>query len=447
MRNAGEQVRRLYGRGIEVFPPQVIDGRDTYFSKEVAADDANPGRRYMGVCAPGVRMIVAQNQIFTITMLAGQKLLDEHGEDADAYLTTVAYFNATRELAGMRRHIDDSVTTAVSDRRTVSGLKRRTTGQLNVGELTSRISSSEIAATLDSLAFRFDPGQDSTAAREKWAADAKAAKAAGKKLTQSKRSSWPFDVVLATSMLQVGVDVPRLGLMLVVGQPKNTAEYIQASSRVGRSPVDHGPGLVLTLANWARPRDMAHFEQFDYYHRSFYSFVEPLSVTPYSDASLDRGLTAVLVSCSRIIDAVHASGSLSPNEGASNAHIRRVEVLERVMTAVVSRSEVASSSQKLGMIVGAKLANRIDRWVQRSQHEGLSYQKRKSNTQVLAQLLVSPEEGTLNVENALFRVPNSMREVQPEINLISPASLLAPKTSPEVPKWNFRTKVDGELDE
>ncbi len=447
VRNAGEQVRRLYGRGIEVFPPQVIDVRDTYFSKEVAVDDLNPGRRYMGVCAPGIRMIIAQIQIFTIMMLAGQKLLDEHGEDADAYMTAVAYFNATRELAGMRRHIDDSVTTAVSDGRTISGLKRRTTGQLTVGELTSRISSSEIAATLDSLAFRFDPSQDSTAAREKWAADAKAAKAAGEKLAKSKRGSWPFDVVLATSMLQVGVDVPRLGLMLVVGQPKNTAEYIQASSRVGRSPYEHGPGLVLTLANWARPRDMAHFEQFDYYHRSFYSFVEPLSVTPYSDASLERGLTAVLVSCSRIIDAVHSNGSLSPNEGASNAHIRRTEVLERVMAAVINRSEIASSSQKLAMIVSAKLANRIDRWVQRSQHEGLSYQKRKSNTQVLVPLLVSPEEGTLNVENALFRVPNSMREVQPEINLISPASLLAPKTSPEVPRWNFRTKADGEIDE
>lgn len=447
VRNAGEQVRRLYGRGIEVFPPQVIDVRDTYFSKEVEVDDVNPGRRYMGVCAPGVRMIIAQIQIFTIMMLAGQKLLDEHGDDADAYLTAVAYFNATRELAGMRRHLDDSVTTAVSDGRTVSGLKRRTTGQLTVGELTSRISSSEIAATLDSLAFRFDPSRDSTAAREKWAADAKAAKVAGKKLAQSKRSSWPFDVVLATSMLQVGVDVPRLGLMLVVGQPKNTAEYIQASSRVGRSPVEHGPGLVLTLANWARPRDMAHFEQFDYYHRSFYSFVEPLSVTPYSDASLDRGLTAVLVSCSRVIDAVHAGESLSPNEGASNAHTRRVQILERVMTAVISRSEVASSSHKLAMVVGAKLANRVDRWVQKSQNEGLAYQKRKSNTQILASLLVSPEEGISNVDNALFRVPNSMREVQPEINLISPASLLAPKTSPEIPRWNFRTKVPGDVDE
>jgi len=447
VRNAQEQVRRLYGRGIEVFPPQVIDVGDTYFSKEVPIDDHNPARRYMGVCAPGIRMIIAQIQIFTIMMLAGQKLLDEYGDDADAYMTAVAYFNATRELAGMRRHLDDSVATAVSDGRTLSGLKRRTTGQLSVGELTSRISSSEIAETLDKLGFRFDPAQDSTAARGKWAEEAKAAKAIGKKMPPSTRTVWPFDVVLATSMLQVGVDVPRLGLMLVVGQPKNTAEYIQASSRVGRSPSDHGPGLILTLANWARPRDMAHFEQFDYYHRAFYSFVEPLSVTPFSDASLDRGLTAVLVSCARILDAVTPSKSLSPNEGASFAHLRRAQVLDRIVTAVVQRSEIASSSQKLSLIVGAKLMNRIDLWAQRSQQEGLSYQKRTSMTQNLTPLLVSPEEMVLNPESAMFRVPNSMREVQPEINLISPPSLLAPKTQGVAPGWGFRTKAEGGDDE
>jgi hypothetical protein len=447
VRNAKEQVRRLYGRGIEVFPPQVIDVRDTYFSKEVPADELNPARRYMGVCAPGIRMIIAQIQIFTIMMLGGQKLLDEHGDDADAYMTAVAYFNATRELAGMRRHLDDSVTTAVSDGRTVSGLKRRTTGQLTVGELTSRISSSEIAETLDKLGFRFDPESDSTAARDKWASDAKAAKAAGKKMPKSTRTIWPFDVVLATSMLQVGVDVPRLGLMLVVGQPKNTAEYIQASSRVGRSATEHGPGLVLTLANWARPRDMAHFEQFDYYHRTFYSFVEPLSVTPFSDASLDRGLTAVLVSCARIFDAVTPSPSLSPNEGASFAHLRRTDVLDRIVAAVVSRSEIAASSQKLAQVVGAKLVNRIDQWAQRSQTEGLSYSKKKSKTQNLVQLLVSPEERVLTPEAAIFRVPNSMREVQPEINLISPPSMLAPKTHGGAPKWGFRSKTEGEADE
>ncbi len=82
-------------------------------------------------------------------------------------------------------------------------------------------------------------------------------------------------------MLQVGVDVQRLGLMLVVGQPKNTAEYIQASSRVGRDPRNR-PGLVVALGNWARPRDLAHFEQFRHYHETFYAQVEALSVTPFS---------------------------------------------------------------------------------------------------------------------------------------------------------------------
>lgn len=447
IRNAKEQVRRLYGRSVEVFPPQVIDVRDTYFSKEVPIDELNPGRRYMGVCAPGIRMIISQIQIFTIMMLAGQKLLDDHGTDADAYLTAVSYFNATRELAGMRRHLDDSVTTAVSDARTPFGLKRRTTGQLTIGELTSRISSSEIGETLDKLGIKFDPELDSTAAREKWAAEAKALKAAGKKAPKATRSTWPFDVVLATSMLQVGVDVPRLGLMLIVGQPKNTAEYIQASSRVGRSPVEHGPGLVLTLANWARPRDMAHFEQFDYYHRTFYSFVEPLSVTPFSDAALDRGLTAVLVSCSRILDAVTESSSLSPNTGASFAHHRRAAILDRVVEAVANRSEVASSSQKTAQIVRAKLVNRIDQWAQRSVQEGLSYQKKKHKTQHLSVLLVSPEEKVLSPESAMFRVPNSMREVQAEINLISPLSLLIQKAHHGAPKWGFRVKVEGGEDE
>jgi hypothetical protein len=235
--------------------------------------------------------------------------------------------------------------------------------------------------------------------------------------------------------------------MLVVGQPKNTAEYIQASSRVGRSATEHGPGLVLTLANWARPRDMAHFEQFDYYHRSFYSFVEPLSVTPFSDASLDRGLTAVLVSCARIFDAITLNPSLSPNEGASFAHLRRADVLDRIVTAVVNRSAIASSSQTVAQVVGAKLVNRIDKWSQRSLQEGLSYQKKKSNTQNLSPLLVSPEDMVLNPDSAMFRVPNSMREVQAEINLISPATLLAPKTHGGVPKWSFRSKSEGVDDE
>ena len=134
----------------------------------------------------------------------------------------------------------------------------------------------------------------------------------------------PFDVVLATSMLQVGVDVQRLGLMLVVGQPKNTAEYIQASSRVGRDAAR--PGLVVALGNWARPRDLAHFEQFRHYHETFYAQVEALSVTPYlADLAGPRHRracwSASRASCRRI-----CADGLSPERAAWRIKDQRAAV-------------------------------------------------------------------------------------------------------------------------
>ena len=146
-----------------------------------------------------------------------------------------------------------------------------------------------------------------------------------------KRETNPFDAVLATSMLQVGVDVTRLGLMLVVGQPKNTAEYIQASSRVGRDP--GRPGLVVSLGNWARPRDLAHFEQFRHYHETFYRQVEALSVTPFSVTSLERGLDGVLVSAARVQQAVVADG-LSPEQAAGRIDDERDAVVALIETLV-----------------------------------------------------------------------------------------------------------------
>src|SRR5712692_7863774 len=108
----------------------------------------------------------------------------------------------------------------------------------------------------------------------------------------------PLDVLLATNMVSVGVDVGRLGLMVVAGQPKATAEYIQATSRVGRQ----FPGLVLTVYNWTRPRDLSHYERFGHYHATFYQQVEALSVTPFAPRAVDRGLTAVLVALTRLAD-------------------------------------------------------------------------------------------------------------------------------------------------
>lgn len=148
----------------------------------------------------------------------------------------------------------------------------------------------------------------------------------------------PFDVVLATSMLQVGVDVQRLGLMLVVGQPKDTAEYIQASSRVGRDAAR--PGLVVALGNWARPRDLAHFEQFRHYHETFYAQVEALSVTPFSPTSLARGIDGLLISMARVVQGSLADG-LSPERSAWRIKDQR-NAVERMCDRLKKRIEAAA---------------------------------------------------------------------------------------------------------
>ena len=359
-RNAPEQVRALYGRDVTIFPPPVLDAGRTFFSREEDVSQQHPGRRYLGISTTGVRLTTAEIRISEVLMAAGQLLLDRSGSAADPYLTLVGYFSATRELAGMARYMGDDIQTALDRRRPWSLLPRRTGtdyGQLSVAELTSRVASADITATLDQMAVPFDPQFDSTAGKRELAALA----AAGQ--PRPERGTRPFDVVLATSMLQVGVDVTRLGLMLVVGQPKNTAEYIQASSRVGRDR--DRPGLVVALGNWARPRDLAHFEQFRRYHERFYAEVEALSVTPFSVTSLERGLDGVLVSAARVLQAVIPDG-LSPERNAGRIEAQR-DLVVRLIDALVARAQRASDEDAADR-ARQRLVNRLDQWVGRRKY-------------------------------------------------------------------------------
>ncbi len=419
VRNASQQVRGLYGRRVAMFPPQVLDVADTYFSEEVPISRENPGRRYLGISAQGVRLSTAEIRVAEVVLLAGQLLLDREGAAADPYMTLVGYFNATRELAGMARYVADDVTSRVSNPRRESGFPRRwgtSFGHLNTTELTSRVNSDQIGTTLDQLALEFDPDIDSTAAIQTRIAAVKE----GKKPPYRKAN--PFDVVLATSMLQVGVDVQRLGLMLVVGQPKNTAEYIQASSRVGRD--GDRPGLVVALGNWARPRDLAHFEQFRHYHQTFYAQVEALSVTPYSPTSLDRGIDGLLVSVARVEQATVADG-LSPERHAGRIGAQRPSV-EALAERLKARIAAAAQDDALVTRASQRLLNRIDRWSERAkkaaeQHKTLVYERTGDGDEYLP-LIISPENAKdAGPGGAPFTVANSMREVQPEINvLVSP---------------------------
>ena len=170
-----------------------------------------------------------------------------------------------RDLGGMRRVLDDAVRTRLRQMEK-RGLANRYFDTYSLEELTSRIGATDIPEILDRLGAVFDPQQELERRKK------------AKSGTRVSPSSYPIDVLLATNMISVGVDVSRLGLMVVAGQPKNTSEYIQATSRIGR----RHPGLVISVYNWARPRDLSHYERFEHYHSTLYQQVEALSVTPFS---------------------------------------------------------------------------------------------------------------------------------------------------------------------
>jgi hypothetical protein len=435
-RNASDQVRALYGRSVSIFPPQVLDAGRTFFSREIPVSEKDPGRRYIGISTTGIRLTTAEIRVSEVLMAAGQHLLDTAGDVADPYMTLVGYFSSIRELAGMSRYMGDDVQTTLAKRRPWSPLPSRygtDYGDLNVAELTSRVSSADITVTLDEMAVSFRREFDSTAGKR----ERSALRAAGKPMPE--RDLSPYDAVLATSMLQVGVDVTRLGLMMVVGQPKNTAEYIQASSRVGR---DSGrPGVVVTLGNWARPRDLAHFEQFRHYHETFYSKVEALSVTPFSVTSLDRGLDGVLVSAARVLQAT-VPGGLSPERGAgrvADQHDFVSTLIDRLVARVA-----AASDEDCAERARQRLVNALDQWSGQRKHladfrKSLVYEKVTDDTRYGA-LMMSAENakaGTGGMDDPPFVVANSMREVQPEINLlVSPVrENLVYLEPPGTPKW------------
>jgi hypothetical protein len=295
-------------------------------------------------------------------------------------MTLVGYFNALRELGGMRRLLDDEVRTHVrrADRR---GLGSRELRQIT--ELTSRVGSTDIAQILDELSVRHVPVPPG----------------------QMRAGPTPTDVVLATNMISVGVDVSRLGLMTVVGQPKGSAEYIQATSRVGRET--WAPGLVFTIYNWARPRDLSHYESFDHYHATFYRHVEALSVTPFAARALDRGLSAVLASLIR-----HENLDWNPEPTARTVPLTDARVTE-LISAIGRRGEAVTERADVADGIADMAHHRRDAWSRRQARPGvlLTYSEDRDTRKPLLEL---PTGATWE----LWTAPMSLRDVEPNVNLV-----------------------------
>lgn len=415
VRKAKEQVNNVFMRRVSVFPPHGLDVEDNYFSVQRPIED-RPGRRYLGVCSPGSSRPAMLIRVYTALLTAAQALFGCFGDSADPYMTTVGYFNSLRELGGMRRLAEDDVQTR-SYRVQMSMVERPALAQRsvsNIRELTSRVSSQDIPKYLDDLEVKFNATLDAST---------------GRYVTRWKEGDTrAIDVVLATNMLSVGVDVNRLGLMAVNGQPKGTAEYIQATSRVGRS----FPGLVCTVLTWARPRDLSHYETFEHYHATFYKHVEAQSVTPFSPRAMDRGLTGALLSLMRL-----EHEEFSPNEGAAALDRSDKHELAAVIDVLMRRAWNVSETPSIKDLAECELKERADEWAKEVSVPGriLGYEKRGDRAAMMVGLLKSP--GTHAWDN--WTIPMSMREVEPGVRLIMNTGRI-----PDDHGWKPRPTPKGE---
>lgn len=328
-KKASEQMRGVFDRtDSRVFPPQGFDFGESFFATR-ADPSESPGRAYVGVCvtsrsgptvlgrlsAAVLRRVRSLEERAAVAAAAAGAPGGDREEYAlsrlDPYHTLVSYFNTLRDLGGANKMYDDTVPRLIQriyanfegdaaaaaakgggeggTARKGGGLPaRKDNTLLEKKELTSRIDSGEIPGILRSLE-----------ARVGGAAAADGGGAAAPR---------PVDVLLCTNMLSVGVDIPRLGVMIVNGQPKNHSEYIQATGRIGRS----SPGLVIANLNYFRPRDLSHYEDFVHYHSTLHKSVEPNTITPFSPRSRDRALLGVLAAMMR-----HSDARLADERGAA----------------------------------------------------------------------------------------------------------------------------------
>ena len=229
IRKAGDQVHATFLREVGVFPPHGLDVRDNFFALQRPPSEDMPGRRYVGICAPGRRLKVALIRVYVALLSAGQDLYEKkgYGKEADPWMTLVGYFNSMRELGGMRRLVDDDVRTRLG-RWTSGAWPTRLLD--SVDELTSRKDSTDIPEMLDQLEVAFDPADRGQAQGDGRSRGTSRTCPSGRS-TCCWRPTWSRSAWTCSGS----------GLMVVAGQPKTTAEYIQATSRVG--PQVPRPGL------------------------------------------------------------------------------------------------------------------------------------------------------------------------------------------------------------
>jgi hypothetical protein len=372
IRSSEDQVKGLYGRSVALYPPSGLDGDRTFFSRPV---ESGEGRLYVGLMPQSVSQASALVATAAPLVELPEVLRSEPTVSLDSYWTLVMYHNSLRELGRTGALILDDVNGRLETRADRLGVALRRVRASRVLELTSRRGPEELPNDLRELGISADT------------------------------SDVAIDTVLSSNMLSVGIDIPRLALMLMVGQPKTTAEYIQATSRVGRG---ENNGIVVTLFRSNRARDRSHFETFRGYHEALYRSVEPTSVTPWSLASRERSLAGALVTLVR-----HSFQDLSADAAAVRLDLddsrmsSAVEGLVTDLVGAVARADVIEQAE-----AEAELRRYLREWDRRArqareQSASLKYERRAQGDNALLKRFGEPGEGWV--------VADSMRSVEPSV--------------------------------
>ena len=346
IRMAQDQVRRLYGRELAVFPPPGLSCDDSYFARTVPLNE-RPGRMYVGYLAPMLDRQHCMAPLAAALLVAPEVVFHSQVDRLnllEAWWTQVVYHGSLKGVGNSHNAFNIDVRDAI----------RRSTGEAEQAEANKDSGEAKAALPITRSNPRIAQLTSVSSAQENAQTFAR--------LERTRDDPDCLDAVLATNMVSVGLDVARLALMIVNGQPLTTAEYIQASSRVGRGEV---PGLVFVNYYRDQARSLSHYENFRPYHEAFYRFVEPTSVTPYTYQARTRALHAALVIAVR-----HSCAVLLSNNQAGQFN-PDTDAVEKIIEVLKNRCAQADPQR------AADTAAHIDRLVGQWRSEVLRCQQEK----------------------------------------------------------------------
>jgi hypothetical protein len=374
IRRYEDQIKGLFGReDVALFPPHGLEEGRSFFAEpaRLANGALEPGRRYLGIMSASLgSMQTVQTRVAAAALQSVTKIPED---DRDGYWTNLNFLNSLRELGNTVSLLESDVPDYLTGLIRRDGIDPRWPHRTM--ELTSRRRSDEIPKAIEQLQVRYAPGQERQEA---------------------------VDICLASNIIEVGVDIDRLGLMTIVGQPKTTAQYIQVSGRVGRR-ADVSPGLVITIYGAAKPRDRSHYERFRTYHQQLYAQVEPTSVTPFATPVLRRALHAAAVAYVRQV----SPRDLQPYPFPAHEFDEAIDLL-RQRALIADKSEVPVLDR-----MAQKRARQWDGW-ERTQWEANPPPWGDPKQGLMRYAGTLPD---LDSKATIWDVPTSMRNVDAECRL------------------------------